>query len=212
MPAETRVSGFALRFLHPPFSEPLFQHLGGAACKAVAADGGATARQGLPLHLLHRGDLAAPARSARRLRLFAQLLGNAVSFGFRLASADDDLVALALGTGIIAIDDQVEDLLRRLGTGRAPKVSGTSATAARERAGKRRIDPYSFFVPCPAVRIVRLPTALFSRRRRPALAVTAAAAFPVARLPPRLAAVAGQPASFPRQQPAPRSPCCPRRW
>src|SRR3546814_6846460 len=36
---------FALRLPHPPFREPLFQHLGGAAGEAVAADGGATARQ-----------------------------------------------------------------------------------------------------------------------------------------------------------------------
>jgi hypothetical protein len=66
-------SGFALRFLHPPLGKPLFQHLGGAAGKAVAADGGATARQRLALHLFHRRDLAAPAGAASHGGLFAQL-------------------------------------------------------------------------------------------------------------------------------------------
>src|SRR3546814_20592228 len=69
--------------------------------------------------------------------------------------------------------------------------------------------PCSSPVPPSGLPGLRQPS---SRRRAAAHAVTAAASFPAASLQPHLAAVAGRPAPFPPQRPAPRSPCFPHRW
>jgi hypothetical protein len=83
------------------------------AAGGTARPGGRTAhRAGTANGLI--GDHAVVPGIVLRRRGGPERLGNAITLGFILARADRDLVALRWRTGIIAIDDELVDLLARI--------------------------------------------------------------------------------------------------
>src|SRR3546814_17646580 len=62
--------------------------------------------------IFHRPHPFSPGLGAGLVRIAAQRFGNAIAFLLALARAHDDVAALALRTGIVAIDDDQVDAFR----------------------------------------------------------------------------------------------------